>query len=147
MSEIAWEMAHSVEARVRSDFAWQYMTDVSNWDDPPASFSIEGPFAAGSRGTTHMPGEEARRWYLREVSPPHSYVVETALEGAVMSFEWQFEEAANECTRLTAADPVKGRKHRYLSGAGRTGIRSNLAAGMEKIASAMEQAAGRSKGG
>ena len=40
--------------------AWGYMADVRNWDDPPAEFELDGPFEAGSRGITRMPGQEAR---------------------------------------------------------------------------------------
>ena len=31
----------SVDADVPASFAWQYMTNVSNWSDPPAEFSLE----------------------------------------------------------------------------------------------------------
>ena len=48
MSEIALQLEYSVEADVSPDFAWQFRTDVADWNDPPASFVLEGPFEAGS---------------------------------------------------------------------------------------------------
>ena len=51
MSEIAWQIAHSVDSKADLPFAWAYITDVANWDDPPATFELEGPFEAGSYGT------------------------------------------------------------------------------------------------
>ena len=39
-----WECQRSVEAEVPVSFAWAYMTDISNWNDPPAEFALEGPF-------------------------------------------------------------------------------------------------------
>ena len=56
MDEIAWELEHSVEADVSPSFAWSFRTDIRNWNDPPATFSLDGPFAAGARGTTLLPG-------------------------------------------------------------------------------------------
>ena len=47
MSEIAWETVHSVDSHVSLPFAWAYMTNVANWDDPPATFELEGPLRPG----------------------------------------------------------------------------------------------------
>ena len=62
MNDVAWEIAHSVDANASPAFAWTYMTNIANWDDPPAEFELDGPFAVGSRGTTRMPGQEPRHW-------------------------------------------------------------------------------------
>ena len=50
---------HSVEAHVSAAFAWSFWTDIRNWDDPPARFMLDGPFADGSRGTTRIAGPGA----------------------------------------------------------------------------------------
>jgi hypothetical protein len=52
MVAVAWEITHSVETNASPAFAWNYWTEVTNWDDPPAKFELDGPFACGSRGTT-----------------------------------------------------------------------------------------------
>ena len=48
MKNIACQLEHSVEAEVSSSFAWSWRTDINNWDDPPAQFQLDGPFASGS---------------------------------------------------------------------------------------------------
>jgi hypothetical protein len=83
MSDVEWETSYSVDSQA-----------VANWDDPPATFELERPFTAGSRGTTRMPGQEPRRWRLAEVNPLESYVLETELDKAVMTFEWPFDRLA-----------------------------------------------------
>ena len=79
MSEVAWETTCSVDSETSLEFAWAYMTNVANWDDPPATFELEGPFAAGSRGITRTPGQEPRHWRLARVRPLESYVLEAEL--------------------------------------------------------------------
>ena len=62
MTNIACQLEHSVDADVPPAFAWSWRTDVKNWDDPPAQFEFDGPFAKGSSGTTRLPGQEPIRW-------------------------------------------------------------------------------------
>jgi hypothetical protein len=52
MSGSALQLEHSINAEVSPEFAWNYRTDIANWNDPPARFTLVGPFIAGSRGTT-----------------------------------------------------------------------------------------------
>jgi hypothetical protein len=48
VAKSAWETEHAVETGASPDFAWRYWTDVANWDDPPARFEFDGPFAPGA---------------------------------------------------------------------------------------------------
>jgi hypothetical protein len=57
MSDIKWAIEHSAEATANLAFTWTYMTDVKNWDDPPAKFSLNGPFLSGSPGSTEYQGK------------------------------------------------------------------------------------------
>ena len=57
-NEIAWQLEHSVETDASPSFAWRYLTDVRNWDDPPAHFQLDGPFTSGVWGATVFPGRE-----------------------------------------------------------------------------------------
>ena len=91
MNEIAWQLEDSIETDASPGFAWSYLTDVRNWDDPPAQFVLDGPFAAGSQGTTLMPDQEPLQWRIRDVLPVHSYLIETQFERATLSFEWCFD--------------------------------------------------------
>jgi len=52
MSDNFWELTHSVETDASLAFAWNYWANVANRDDPPAKFELDGPFAAGSHGTS-----------------------------------------------------------------------------------------------
>ncbi len=40
MNEGACVLEHSVEADVSVTFAWNFWTDITNWDDPPAQFTL-----------------------------------------------------------------------------------------------------------
>jgi hypothetical protein len=147
MSDIAWEIGHSVEADVTAAFAWTYWTNVANWDDPPASFKLDGSFAAGSRGTTLMPGAEPRYWRVREVHPMESFTLEMPLDGATLSFEWRFEPLPGARTRLTQHIVLEGEKAAAYVDQIRAGFAPNLAAGMKKIAAVMAQAEAREGAG
>ena len=75
-----WECERSVDVDVPVWFAWTYMTDIRNWNDPPAEFAIEGPFVEGTRGTTRMPGRPLALWTIRHVDPRRT--IEGSLERA-----------------------------------------------------------------
>jgi hypothetical protein len=137
MESIPWEITHSVETNASPDFAWNYWTDVKNWDDPPAKFELEGPFASGSRGITQLPGQPPLRWFIREVHPPHGATIEMQLEGATVSFQWRLLALADGRTRLTQRIVLEGEKaDMYLSQL-KDAFTSNLPAGMDRLAAAM----------
>jgi hypothetical protein len=57
MKEIAYyRLEHAIDVQVSCTFAWNWRTDIRNWDDPPAEFRLDGPFAEGTWGTTLLPG-------------------------------------------------------------------------------------------
>jgi catechol 2,3-dioxygenase-like lactoylglutathione lyase family enzyme len=143
MSASAWQLQHSVEADVSPEFAWSYWTDVSHWEDPPAQFSLDGPFAAGTVGTTRMPDQEARRWTVAAVRPGESYRLEVALEGAVLSFDWSFAAAPGGRTRLTQRISLSGENAAALQDGVAAGFGPTLAPGMARIAGLIERAARR----
>ena len=51
MSGIAWETAHSADTNANPAFAWAYMTNVGNWDDPAARAGT--PSLAHTRPQSH----------------------------------------------------------------------------------------------
>ena len=140
MSQLAWELMHSVETEATPAFAWTYMTNVANWDDPPAEFELEGPFAAGSRGTSRLPGQEPLQWHIQEVSPTRSYRIEALLDGAYLSFEWGFDELADGRTRLTQRVVLEGDNAAAYAEQVQAAFTSSLPAGMNRIAAAMARA-------
>jgi hypothetical protein len=147
MNEIAYQVEHSVEAPVSPTFAWDWRTDVTNWDDPPAQFQLDGPFAAGSWGTTRLPRQEPLRWQIRDVRPGRSFVIEMPLDRATLSFEWRFDAVSDRYTRLSQRIVLAGDNAAAYVPHVREAFGSNLADGMTRIATAMAaEAAARNTG-
>ena len=141
MSDVAWETTCSVDSQTSLEFAWAYMTNVANWDDPPATFELEGPFAAGSRGITRTPGQEPRHWRLTRVLPLESYVLEAEVgNAAAMSVEWRFDRLGDGA-RLTQHIVLKGENAAAYRSQVEAAFASNLEPGMRRIVSAIERAA------
>jgi hypothetical protein len=139
----AWQCQRSVDADVTVSFAWQYMTNVSNWSDPPAEFALDGPFVPGSRGTTRMPDQPANSWVIRDVDPGKTYTIEggSFLTGALLLFHWQFDALSPGRTRLTQRIELRGEDAAaYVDGI-RAGFEPNLEPGMRRIAESMARAA------
>ena len=130
-------MTCSVETNANRAFAWKYWTEIANWSDPPAQFELDGPFAAGSLGTTRIPGQEPVRWVIQEVAPPKAATIAIELEGAALSFQWRFEALPDGRTRITHRVTLQGENAgSYLSQVEPT-FSATLPEGMNKIASAM----------
>jgi hypothetical protein len=141
--KVLWELSESVEAGVSRPFAWSFWTNVANWSEPPTSFALEGPFRSGARGTTLVPGEPPRHWFLREVRPPEHALIEMPLERATVHFDWRFEALGDFRTRITqtvalrAADvdpSLLGARELFLT---------TLPAGMQRVAAAISTAFAR----
>ena|SRR5437879_1523116 len=116
------------------------MTDVKNWDDPPATFQLHGSFTNGSLGTTEIPEQPARQLQLEDVTPQNSYTIVIALEGADLSCKWLFQELAHDRTRLTQRVTLQGKNASlYQEDVQRT-FAATLAPGMSRIASAITEA-------
>ena len=140
MKNIVCQLEHSVEADVSPSFAWSWRTDIDNWDDPPAQFQLDGPFASGSWGRTLLPGLEPLRWQIRHVRPGAAFVIEMPLDRAVISFEWSFAAVSNHRTRITQRIILWGdNAERYLNEV-QDGFGSNLQDGMKRLADAMLKA-------
>src|SRR5215471_6035979 len=100
MNDVVYQVEHSVEAPVSPAFAWAWRTDVRNWDDPPAQFQLDGPFATGSWGATLLPDQEPLRWQIRDVQPGRSFTLEMLLDGAKLSFQWRFDAVSERQTKI-----------------------------------------------
>jgi hypothetical protein len=130
-------LEHSVETSAPIAFAWSVMTEISNWDDPPARFTLKGPFADGTPGMTEMPGQPPWNWTLRKVNPLQSYRIEAALDGAIVTFDWRFSEAAPDRTRLTQCVSLDGANASVYVADIQAAFGANLEPGMNKIAQAI----------
>jgi hypothetical protein len=137
LTNIACQLEHSVEMDVSPSFAWSWRTDIRNWEDPPAKFQLDGPFAEGSWGTTRLPGQEPLRWRILEVRPGTSFVIEMPLDRAVLVFEWAFEPAPNGRTRMTQRIVLSGDNAAAYTNKVRDGFGSTLETGMARVAEAL----------
>jgi hypothetical protein len=140
MHEIALQLEHSVEADVSPSFAWGFRTDVTNWSDPPATFALDGPFAAGAQGTTFMPGQEPLHWRIREVWPGTSFLIEMPLDDATLCFLWRFDALSERRTKMTQRIELSGSNADAYVPQVRAGFGSNLSQGMQRIAADMAAA-------
>jgi hypothetical protein len=131
---------HSLEVGVPASCAWAFMTDVGNWNDPPAQFALDGPFAEGARGTTCMPGQPALSWTVRDVTPGRTYTIEAAsmLDGAVFHARWRFEAVSPHACRVTQHVELSGENAAAHVDEVRAAVEPTLAPGMRRVASRME---------
>jgi Polyketide cyclase / dehydrase and lipid transport len=139
VNETVWETSQSIETRASAEFAWRYWTEVKNWDDPPARFEFSGPFVAGARGLTHLPGQPPIEWIVREVKPGTAATVEIPVAGAAMRFEWRFEPVGEGMTLLTQRIVLHGESAANYLAYAKT-LEDNLPHAMKKMASAIERA-------
>src|SRR5262245_38317115 len=137
MSEPRLVLEHSVEADVPRAFAWKFRTDIANWNDPPARFELDGPFAEGSLGRTILPDQEPVRWRVATVRPEHLFVIELVLDGAIVAFEWRFESLPGDRTRTTQRIVLSGHNAGAYAHQVESGFGPTLEAGMQNIVSAM----------
>jgi hypothetical protein len=137
---IAFAIEHSVEAEASLPFAWAWRTDVTAWDDPPATFTLDGPFAEGAWGTTRMPDRAPVRWQVRDVRHERAFTIAVPLDGAVLAFEWRFDRVSERRTRLTQRIVLSGEHAAAHVAQVRDQFAPTLAAGMNRLAAAMSRA-------
>jgi len=130
-------LEHSIEAAVSPAFAWKYRTDITTWNDPPATFLLDGPFVEGSRGTTLMPGQEPLVWWIRDVQPGRSFAIEMPLNRATLRFEWDLDTVAERRTKLTQRIILSGPNADAYRQQVESGFGTSLGPGMERIAESM----------
>jgi polyketide cyclase/dehydrase/lipid transport protein len=137
----AWQCQCAIPVDVPVSFAWAYMTVIHNWHDPPAEFTLEGPFIEGARGQTRMPGQPPVQWTIRGVEPGHAYTIasSSSFDRAELLAHWRFDPLTERTARLTQRMELRGEN----AGAYVDGIRSafepNLEPGMRRIAQSMER--------
>jgi hypothetical protein len=138
-------LIQSVEADVSPAFAWRFRTDIATWNDPPATFVLDGPFEVGSRGTTLLPGQEPLHWHIREIRPYKSFVLEMQLDRATLTFEWRFDDLSEHRTKLTQHIVLSGDNAEAYTAQVQAGFGPNLLDGMRRIAAEMAAAEKHSK--
>jgi hypothetical protein len=141
MTTGVWEVTHTVETTASPGFAWKYWTSVAHWDDPPAEFALEAPFAPGAQGTTRLPGQEPLRWVIREVAAPNSATIELPVgESVSVFFKWRVDGLDDGRTRLTQRIVLAGEKADAFLEQAKAAFSTSPADGMRRLAAAMAEA-------
>ena len=138
MNPPLWTFEHTVECEVPREFAWNYWTNPANWDDPPARFEFDGPFAVGTTLTTILP-EQKLKSVIREVEPGTAALIEMDVAGATVEFRWKFGELARERTKVTQQITLSGKGAEGITGQARM-LEQSVPDGMKRIAGRMELA-------
>jgi hypothetical protein len=139
----AWLCQRSVDVEVPASFAWAYMTDVRNWNDPPAEFALQGPFADGTRGTTKLRDQPPASWTIRDVEPGRGYTIEggSFLERAQLLVHWRFDPLSDKTARLTQRMELLGENAAAHVAGISAAFEPNMEPGLRRIARLMEQSA------
>lgn len=145
MTAVAWEITHSVQTNASPTFAWHYWSNVGNWDDPPAEFELDEPFATGSRGVTRLPGQEPLHWLLQDVTPPNAATIQLSLDGATLLFHWRFVALTHGGTEVTQRIVLKGEKTELYLPQVTSAFTANPPQAMAKLALAMANAESESQ--
>ena len=125
-------------------FAWQFWTTVSNWPAVDSSLefvTLDGPFCAGTTGTTKPLESQPVRWQLAEVHEGRSAVIEMAVPGAVLRCAWTFEEIASQLTRITQVARIEGGRASAYVETVAPDLERGIPQGMGKLAEAMKRKA------
>jgi hypothetical protein len=137
MTDLELVLEHSIAIDVSASFAWAFRTDISTWNDPPATFALDGPFGEGARGTTLLPGQEPITWWIRDLHPGRSFAIDMPLDGANLRFEWHIGSLGKRKTKLTHRILLSGSNASAYRQQVEAGFAANLAPGMERIAESM----------
>ena len=138
--QVNWLLTHAEVTAATPPFVWEYWTDVTHWVDPPATFELEGPFEAGSKGLTLFPDREPFRWALQDVDPKASYTIASDLDGATLLFHWRFVSLPSGGTKLIQRIGVSGKDAARHASDIRSVFEPSLAAGMKRIALLLAEA-------
>jgi hypothetical protein len=133
-----WELKHSVIANADRRTVWEFASNIDNLarveGDAVESMTLDGPFQAGTRGTTKMRGQEATHWRLAEVRPPEGATYEMELTGAVVRFTWTYEELTDGRTRLSQHIVLEGPGAEAYVPVMEAAFAPNVGQGMERLA-------------
>ena len=138
MNERVWTFEHSVECAASRNFAWAYWTNIANWNDPPAKFELDGPFAVGSQLTTTLP-DQTLYCLIRYLEPGCAATIEMQLPDGVVSFHWTFEDLLETRSRITQRLVLSTASSSLVAQA--RVLEQTVPQGMSKLIASIEKAA------
>jgi Polyketide cyclase / dehydrase and lipid transport len=102
---------HTFRTAVSASAIWRLYSDVSNWPafDPDAErVELDGPFAAGSRGTMKLRDQDPLAFTLIEVVPGRVFTDETPVGDAVVRVRHVLDPAPEGGVELTYVVAIEG---------------------------------------
>ena len=108
-----WTYEHSIEAGADPAIVHRLLTDAATWPEWNSGverIDMEGPFAAGTWATMHLPGQEALRFRLVWVEAGRGFEDETPIPGTdvVVRVRHALEPLDGGRTRVTYACSIDG---------------------------------------
>ncbi|MEV4310682.1 SRPBCC family protein [Actinocrispum sp. NPDC049592] len=109
MTTYEYEHSEVTDASTDAVYAlWADVTRWAEWDTSIVGITIDGPFAAGSRGTMTIEGMPPIPYTLTEVTVGRSFSDETAIPGAVLRFGHVVETVDGGRTKVTHRVEIEG---------------------------------------
>jgi Polyketide cyclase / dehydrase and lipid transport len=101
---LAFTYKHELETSATPAALWHLYSDVATWPRWDAAFeavTLDGPFAAGSRGLLKLRGQEPLAFTIVEAEPKRRFVDETEIAGGLVRFRHRIEPVGASRVRLT----------------------------------------------
>jgi Polyketide cyclase / dehydrase and lipid transport len=106
----AWELQHSAVSGAGPAQVWERYTDVDEWREWSKGVeksSLDGPFKAGTKGTSKPPNMPKGRFQLVAVEPEQGFTSEIKLPGGTLTLEHMLEPTDGG-TRITHRATLAG---------------------------------------
>ncbi|HEV3157934.1 MAG TPA: SRPBCC family protein [Candidatus Baltobacteraceae bacterium] len=106
-----WYYEHSIETDAAPEAIYALYSDCrtwTSWDEGIQDLSLDGPFAAGTRGTITPTGQEALPFIIIETQPNVGFVDETEVSGLTIRFTHHLAKLENGKTRVTQTVSITG---------------------------------------
>jgi len=136
MTDPIWKFEYAVECEAPRELAWKYWTNPENWDDPPARFEFDGPFAVGTRIKTLLPGQTLES-LIQAVESGREATIQLAYGEARISFAWRFEGVTAARTRISQRIELAGTSDKALVEQAKV-FEKTAPAGMRKLKQRIE---------
>jgi hypothetical protein len=131
-----WTFAHTEHTPASPERIWALWSDVSgwpSWDSGVEHVTLEGPFAAGTKGVLKPRGGPKVRFALTEVQPPDGFADVAKLPLARMRFEHSAVREGDR-TRVTHRVLISGPATPLFSRLIGRGIAKDLPAAVSALA-------------
>ncbi|MBB6672050.1 SRPBCC family protein [Cohnella nanjingensis] len=133
-----WTFEHTVTTKAKVETIWALYSDISTWvawDAGIVHASLEGPFAAGTRGLLQPEGQEKLPFVLTEVEPQRGFSDLTEMPDAGISIRFDHRLASiAEGTRVTHRVTIAGPNADHLGAEIGAGMKNGIPLSVASLA-------------